>query len=172
MPTSHYMPSRTEGMIICFFLSHSTSSRRQWMNLNIKHSNSCFLVSLFMIIISSTVRPKLHMAHCNFSISLHSVWHYLLLLALLAQTQDRSSAKKQCLETMLARWKELVKWEKIKKSGRVCERFFSAAVHGFLISYEITEHDELSRVTNPSTRAPPTHSPRSDGAPWIPLIAV
>ena len=32
--------------------------------------------------------------------------------ALLAQTQDGSSARRVCLETMLSRWKEQVKWEK------------------------------------------------------------
>lgn len=50
--------------------------------------------------------------------------------------------------------------EKInKKNETVRERdfFFSAAVHGFLISSEITERDELSRVMNPSVRGSPTH---------------
>lgn len=88
--------------------------------------------------------------------------------ALLAQTQDGSSARRVCLETMLSRWKEQVKWEKKeedkkKESESVWEGcfffsfFLSAAVHGFLISSEITERDELSRVANPSTRASPAH---------------
>lgn len=119
--TSHYMPNRTEGMVIGFFLSHSTSSGREWMNLNMKHSNSCLLCYSVYDYCFFYSTSQLHMAHCNCSISLHSVWHYLLSLALLAPTQDRGSAKKQCLETMLARWKE---WEKIKKRKSVWERFF------------------------------------------------
>lgn len=113
----------------CLFLSHSTLNVRWWMNLNMKLSNSCLLcypVYDYNFFYSTS---QLHMAHF-YSISLHSVWHYLLLLALLAQTRDRSSARKRCLKTMLARWKEQVKWEKRKEEKR-----FKKIVWGFFFFF-------------------------------------
>lgn len=71
------------------------------------------------------------------------------------ETVPRNNACK--MKGTHVKWEKREKRKKIKREG-VCEGFFfSAAVHGFLISSEITERDELSRVTNPSTRASPTH---------------
>lgn len=102
-----------------------------------------------MIIISSTVHPSSIWRIATFPYLLHSAWHYPLLLALLAATQDRSSAKKQCLETMLARWKEQIKWEKGGRKKDLKKKKWDFFFHGFLISSGITEHDELSRVMIP-----------------------
>lgn len=79
------------------------------------------------------------------------------------------SAKKQCLETMLAKMKgtggEKEGRKRFFKTKYMCAWFFfltsfpPAAVHGFLISSETAERDELSLVPNPFTRASPVHPP-------------
>lgn len=121
--TSHFMPNRTEGTARCF----STAAAHQvevsewiwaWNTVTVV----CFVYDYNFFYSTS----QLHMAHCKFSISpaYCSVWHYPLLLALLAPTQDRSGAKKQCLETMLARWKEQVKWEKRREKKRLKKEWY------------------------------------------------
>lgn len=70
--------------------SLATASRRRWMNLNMKHSNNCLLVYVHHSAISIW-----HIV--TFPYLQHTVWHYPSLLALLALSQDRSIAKKQCL---------------------------------------------------------------------------
>ena len=170
--TSHHTPKRTEGTIIfCFFLSHRrTPSGRKWMNVHMKRSNSCLLCY-------TVCDYNFHYStspHTPYGALFFQLFPYPCIVcdiifyyfASLAPTQDGSSARRVCLETMLSRWKEQVKWEKReedKKRKRECVwglfffLFLSAAVHGFLISSEITERDEFSRVANPSTRASPAH---------------
>lgn len=130
----------------------------------------CF-VTQFVIIISTTVHPPsaLHMAHFFFSSFFHIRASCVTLSFITLPRWHRhktGAAPGECaLETMLSRWKEQVKWEKREEDKKrkrecVCEGCFfclSAAVHGFLISSEITERDELSRVASPSTRASPAH---------------
>lgn len=83
----------------------------------------CFVIQ-FMIIISSAVRPS-------------SIWHivtvpYLCVVCDIIfyhlpcwhRHKTGVSAKKQCLETMLARWKE---WEKIKKKKECVREIFSCS---------------------------------------------
>lgn len=113
----------------------------------------CFVMQ-FVIMIYSTVHPSSiwHIVTFPYPCIVCDIIFYYLPCWHRHQTQasPRNSAWKQCLQD------ERNKWEKIKK--RACERFFfSATVHGFLISFEITERDELSRVMNPTTRASPTH---------------
>ena len=133
--TSHHTPKRTEGTIIfCFFLSHRrTPSGRKWMNVHMKRSNSCLLCY-------TVCDYNFHYStspHTPYGALFFQLFPYPCIVcdiifyyfASLAPTQDGSSARRVCLETMLSRWKEQVKWEKREEDKKrkrecVCGLFF------------------------------------------------
>lgn len=127
--TSHRMPNRTEGMLL---VSSWGPAHEGGDYDSIWTWNTGFISFL------------LHMAQFNFP---YSVWHYLLLLALLALIWYRKQNPRNN-----ACWMKGIR----KVGDKETVILFSAAVHGFLISSEITEHDELSGVVNPSMQVSPT----------------